>query len=169
MMGVPVIAANYPGIRALVEGEEIGLCVNPDEPAAIAAAVNRMAADPEGRSRMKANGLRATRNGTTGQRVPPPAGAVRVAPRDRERRRALPPPLLRPRHRGDGFEARGHLVGARLRPRPLNRQGEFGHVQGEGRREPTRPAFGDGRGQLGDATAPVVRKRAFAPARPTAG
>ena len=61
MMGVPVIAANYPGIRALVEGEEIGLCVNPDEPAAIAAAVNRMAADPEGRSRMKANGLRATR------------------------------------------------------------------------------------------------------------
>jgi glycosyltransferase involved in cell wall biosynthesis len=61
MMGVPVIAPNYPGIRALVEQEEIGLCVNPEEPTAIAAAANRMAADGELRARMRVNGLRATR------------------------------------------------------------------------------------------------------------
>ena len=61
MTGVPVIAADYPGIKALVEGEAIGSCVNPDEPAEIAAAVNRIALDPENRARMRANGLRATR------------------------------------------------------------------------------------------------------------
>ncbi len=61
MMGVPVIAANYPGIRGLVEGEAIGFCVNPEEPMEIAAAANRMAADRELRATMRANGLRATR------------------------------------------------------------------------------------------------------------
>jgi glycosyltransferase involved in cell wall biosynthesis len=61
MMGVPVIAADYPGIRALVEGEAIGLCVNPDAPREIAAAANRMAADRELWARMRANGLQATR------------------------------------------------------------------------------------------------------------
>jgi glycosyltransferase involved in cell wall biosynthesis len=58
MMGLPVIAANYPGMLKLVEGEMVGLCVNPEEPKEIAAAVNRLAADPQSRMRMKTNGLR---------------------------------------------------------------------------------------------------------------
>lgn len=61
MMGLPVIAANYPGMRALVEGEAVGLCVNPEEPEEIADAVNRMAADREARMTMRANGLRLSR------------------------------------------------------------------------------------------------------------
>lgn len=41
-----------------MEGEGIGLCVPPEDPAAIAAAVNRLAADPAGRATMRANALR---------------------------------------------------------------------------------------------------------------
>ena len=58
MMGLPVIAPDYPGMQPLVGGEDVGVCVAPDSPRAIAAAVNRLAADPEGRARMRANGLR---------------------------------------------------------------------------------------------------------------
>jgi glycosyltransferase involved in cell wall biosynthesis len=62
MMGLPMIAANYPGLLPIVEGEGVGLCVDPTSPAAIAAAVNRLAADPDERARMRANGLRLTAN-----------------------------------------------------------------------------------------------------------
>ena len=58
MMGLPMIAANYPGLLPLVEGEGVGLCVDPESPQAIAAAVNRLAADPDRRERMRQNGLR---------------------------------------------------------------------------------------------------------------
>ena len=58
MMGLPMIAANYPGLLPLVEGEGVGLCVDPESPQAIAAAVNRLAADPDRRERMRRNGLR---------------------------------------------------------------------------------------------------------------
>jgi glycosyltransferase involved in cell wall biosynthesis len=58
MMGLPVIAPDYPGMKALVEGDDVGVCVAPDSPRAIAAAVNRLAVDPGGRARMRANGLR---------------------------------------------------------------------------------------------------------------
>jgi len=58
MMGLPVIAPDFPGIVPLVEGGEIGLCVDPASPAAIAAAVNRLARDPMARQRMKVNALR---------------------------------------------------------------------------------------------------------------
>jgi len=58
MMGLPVIAPNYPGMLTLVEGEGVGLCVAPDSPRAIAEAVNHLARDPEARARMRANGLR---------------------------------------------------------------------------------------------------------------
>jgi glycosyltransferase involved in cell wall biosynthesis len=58
MMGLPVVATDFPGMRTLVEGEAIGLCVDPRDPAHIAAAVNRLAADPAARRHMKANGLR---------------------------------------------------------------------------------------------------------------
>ena len=58
MMGLPVIAPDYPGMLPLVEGEGVGLCVDPASPHAIAAAVNRLAADPPRRIRMREAGLR---------------------------------------------------------------------------------------------------------------
>jgi glycosyltransferase involved in cell wall biosynthesis len=61
MMGLPIIAPDFPGMRALVEGEEVGLCVDPEDPAAIAAAVNRIAADPAWTARLKQNALRLAR------------------------------------------------------------------------------------------------------------
>jgi glycosyltransferase involved in cell wall biosynthesis len=57
MMGLPVIAPNYPGMLTLVEGDGVGLCVAPDSPRAIAEAVNHLARDPETRARMRANCL----------------------------------------------------------------------------------------------------------------
>jgi len=62
MMGLPMVAANYPGMLPLVEGEDVGLCVDPESPKAIAAAVNRLAADPHHRERMRENGLRLSRD-----------------------------------------------------------------------------------------------------------
>lgn len=61
MMGLPVVAPRFPGIRALVEGGEVGVCVDPEDPAEIAVAVNRLARDPSARARMAANGLRLSR------------------------------------------------------------------------------------------------------------
>jgi glycosyltransferase involved in cell wall biosynthesis len=61
MMGLPVVAPGFPGIRALVEGEDVGLCVDPEDPAEIAAAVNRLARDATARARMRGNGLRLSR------------------------------------------------------------------------------------------------------------
>jgi glycosyltransferase involved in cell wall biosynthesis len=61
MMGLPVIAPSYPGMKALVEGEVVGVCVNPEDPRQIAAAVNRLAADQNARQAMRANGLRLSR------------------------------------------------------------------------------------------------------------
>jgi glycosyltransferase involved in cell wall biosynthesis len=62
MMGLPMIAANYPGMLPLVEGEGVGLCVDPESPKAIAASVNLLAADPDRRERMRGNGLRLSKD-----------------------------------------------------------------------------------------------------------
>jgi glycosyltransferase involved in cell wall biosynthesis len=62
MMGLPIVAANHPGLRHLVEDEGVGLCVDPESPEAIAAAVNRLAADPASRERMRCNGLRLSKS-----------------------------------------------------------------------------------------------------------
>lgn len=61
MMGVPVIASRFPGMVSLVEQQGVGLCVDPERPEEIAAAVNRLARDPELRARMRAEALRLTR------------------------------------------------------------------------------------------------------------
>jgi glycosyltransferase involved in cell wall biosynthesis len=61
MMGLPVVGPSFPGIRALVEGGDVGLCVDPEDPAEIAAAVNALARDAAARARMRANGLRLSR------------------------------------------------------------------------------------------------------------
>jgi glycosyltransferase involved in cell wall biosynthesis len=58
MMGLPIVAPAFPGMVPLVEGEDVGVCVNPADPKEIAAAVNELARNGEARRRMKANGLR---------------------------------------------------------------------------------------------------------------
>lgn len=57
--GLPVIASNFPLWREIVEGNECGLCVDPLDPAAIAAAIDRLIDDPDLACRMGANGRRA--------------------------------------------------------------------------------------------------------------
>jgi glycosyltransferase involved in cell wall biosynthesis len=61
MMGLPVIANDYPGIAKLVRDNNVGLCVDASKPKEIADAVNRLAADLEVRRIMRANGLEVSR------------------------------------------------------------------------------------------------------------
>jgi glycosyltransferase involved in cell wall biosynthesis len=57
--GVPVIASHFPLWREIVEGNECGLCVDPQDPVAIAGAVNRLVEDTVLAQRMGENGRRA--------------------------------------------------------------------------------------------------------------
>ena len=57
--GLPVIASHFPLWKEVVEGNACGLTVEPTRPAAIAAAVDELLADPERRRRMGHNGRRA--------------------------------------------------------------------------------------------------------------
>lgn len=57
--GIPVIASDFPRWRAIVDAADCGLCVPPQDPQAIAAAIDRLAADPELAQRLGANGRRA--------------------------------------------------------------------------------------------------------------
>ncbi len=62
MMGLPVVTCNYPGLVGFVEGQGIGLCVDPEDPRAIADAVNRIASDGALRDSMSRNCLRLARD-----------------------------------------------------------------------------------------------------------
>ena len=57
--GIPVIASDFPRWRAIIEASDCGLCVDPRDPAAIAAAIDRLAHDPALARRLGANGRRA--------------------------------------------------------------------------------------------------------------
>lgn len=57
--GIPVIASDFPLWRDIVEGSRCGLCVDPRDPAAIAAAIDHLAAHPQLAQDMGANGRRA--------------------------------------------------------------------------------------------------------------
>lgn len=57
--GIAVIASDFPRWREIIERHECGLCVDPNNPAAIAAAIDALANDPERAQRMGANGRRA--------------------------------------------------------------------------------------------------------------
>jgi glycosyltransferase involved in cell wall biosynthesis len=54
--GLPVIASHFPLWREIVEGADGGICVDPLDPAAIAAAMRRLADDPEAAAAMGARG-----------------------------------------------------------------------------------------------------------------
>lgn len=57
--GIPVIASDFPLWREIVEGSRCGLCVDPRDPAAIAAAIDHLASHPRQARDMGANGRRA--------------------------------------------------------------------------------------------------------------
>jgi glycosyltransferase involved in cell wall biosynthesis len=57
--GIPVIASNVPLWRSIVEGNDCGVCVDPFDPAAIAAAIDFLVLHPEQAMRMGANGRKA--------------------------------------------------------------------------------------------------------------
>lgn len=59
--GLPVIASRFPLWQDIVEGNDCGVCVDPRDPAAIAAAIDRFCRDPELARRMGENGRRAVR------------------------------------------------------------------------------------------------------------
>jgi glycosyltransferase involved in cell wall biosynthesis len=61
MMGLPIVTCDYPGLKKIVEGEQVGLCVNPEKPLEIAKAINILATDHELYQKMRANCLRLSR------------------------------------------------------------------------------------------------------------
>jgi glycosyltransferase involved in cell wall biosynthesis len=60
--GIPVIASNIPSWRAIIEGNRCGICVDPFDPAAIAAAIDHLVANRELAERMGENGKKAVRD-----------------------------------------------------------------------------------------------------------
>lgn len=60
--GIPVIASDFPRWRDIVEGNGCGLCVDPCNPAAIAAAIDYLSSHPDVARRMGENGRRAVRS-----------------------------------------------------------------------------------------------------------
>ncbi len=57
--GIPVIASNIPSWREIIEGNDCGLCVDPFDPAAIAAAIDYLVLHPALAKRMGENGKKA--------------------------------------------------------------------------------------------------------------
>jgi glycosyltransferase involved in cell wall biosynthesis len=57
--GLPVVASSFPLWKEIVEGNECGLCVDPLDPQAIAAAIEYLIAHPDKARRMGENGRRA--------------------------------------------------------------------------------------------------------------
>ena len=56
--GLPVVTSDFPGLKEVVEEERVGLCVDPDDPVAIANAINRLLADDGLRAEMARNARR---------------------------------------------------------------------------------------------------------------
>jgi glycosyltransferase involved in cell wall biosynthesis len=57
--GIPVIASKFPLWREIIEGNDCGLCVDPQNPMAIAQAIDFLVIHPERAREMGENGLRA--------------------------------------------------------------------------------------------------------------
>ena len=59
--GVPVIASDFALWRQIIEGNQCGLCVDPLDPQAIAAAIDYLIANPTEAKQMGLNGQRSVR------------------------------------------------------------------------------------------------------------
>lgn len=59
--GLPVIASHFPLWRDIIEGSKCGICVDPLDPAAIAAAIDQLVENPQLAREMGENGRRAVR------------------------------------------------------------------------------------------------------------
>jgi glycosyltransferase involved in cell wall biosynthesis len=57
--GLPVVASNFPMWREVIEDNDCGLCVDPNDPMAIARALEYLADHPERREEMGRNGRQA--------------------------------------------------------------------------------------------------------------
>ncbi|SBV32777.1 Glycosyltransferase WbpH [uncultured Sphingopyxis sp.] len=57
--GIPVIASDFPLWREIIVGHDCGLCVDPEDPDAIAAAIDALVSDRERAEQMGRNGRRA--------------------------------------------------------------------------------------------------------------
>jgi glycosyltransferase involved in cell wall biosynthesis len=57
--GIPVIASNFPLWRDIIEGNQCGICVDPHDPKAIAAAIDYVVTHPQAAQAMGENGRRA--------------------------------------------------------------------------------------------------------------
>lgn len=60
--GIPVIASNFPLWRDIVEGNSCGICVNPEDPVEIAAAIDQLISNPEMAEQLGLNGKKAVEN-----------------------------------------------------------------------------------------------------------
>jgi len=61
MAGLPVLASTIPTLEAYVEKYQVGLCADPEDPQAIAAAMRCMFTDNEKRNRWRKNSLKAAK------------------------------------------------------------------------------------------------------------
>ena len=59
--GLPVIASDFPLWREIIAGNDCGLLVDPEDPQAIADAIDTLVNDPEMARRMGENGARTVR------------------------------------------------------------------------------------------------------------
>jgi glycosyltransferase involved in cell wall biosynthesis len=59
--GLPVVASNFPELKKVIEGHEMGKTFNPDVPEEIAQAINHVISDKDRYDEMKTNALRAAK------------------------------------------------------------------------------------------------------------
>ena len=61
MAGVPVVASDFPGLRQVVVGEDVGVVVPPDDPNRIAAVVGALLREPDRLAGMRKRTLEVAR------------------------------------------------------------------------------------------------------------
>ena len=59
--GLPVVSSDFPGFRSVVAGHDLGKTCDPENPRAIAAAINWVLADKARYAKMKKNALKASK------------------------------------------------------------------------------------------------------------